>query len=205
MNKYILVFVVILLTKFGFTQSEKYTYFIALNPLIPFSPINCVRDHSLCGIQYSLINIEGESIRPYLFERCTNYFARDHLALLEQYSHYSIFFWKAFNCKLFSYWNNFPVYDQTNRLLNFRESTNLSGAFQSNSSVLSLYGINEGLSAREINSSQDLLRYEKPVFNASSLHKEKVIGDLMKQLKRNEYDFSGILQEIIRPSTLPFQ
>jgi len=205
MNKYILVFVVIFATHSGFTQSEKYTCYMVLRASSPFSPTYNVTDHSLCGIQYNFLNKDGKNIKPSLMDKCANHFSRGQFAKQELFSLSLIISWQALHRNLILYCNISPGYNQTYSLIHSIKFTNLSGAFHSNPCLLSVYGINEGLSAREINSSQDLLRYEKPVFNASSLHKEKVISDLMKQLKRNEYDFSGLLQEIIRPSTLPFQ
>ena len=200
MNKCILVFIVIFATHSGFAQSEKYSYYMVLRASNPFSPTYSVTDHSLCGIQYNLLNKDGKSIKPSLLEKCSNHFAKGQFTKQELISLSFIIFRQTWSRNLISNWNKCPGYNQTYCLTHTMSITNLSGASQSYFCRLSLYGINQRLSDSEINSSQDLLRYEKPVFDASSLHREKVIHDIMKQLKRNENDFSGLIQEIYRPS-----
>ena len=200
MNKYILVFVVIFAMHNGFAQPEQYPCLMVMKNLSPFSPTYNVTDHSLCGIQYNLINTDGKSIKPSLSEKYANHFAKGQFTKQELISLSFIIFRQTWSCNLISIWNKCPGYNQTYCLTHTMSITNLSGASQSYFCLLSLYGINQRLSDSEINSSQDLLRYEEPVFKASTLHRERVISDILKQLRRQEYDFSGLIQEIYRPS-----
>ena len=200
MNKYILVFVVIFATHNGFAQPEQYPFLMVMKNLSPFSPTYSVTDHSLCGIQYNLINTDGKSIKPSLSEKYANHFAKGQFTKQELISLSFIIFRQTWSRNLISNWNKCPGYNQTYCLTHTMSFTNLSDASQSISCLLSLYGINQRLSDSEINSSQDLLRYEEPVFKASTLYREKVISDILKQLRRQEYDFSGLIQEIYRPS-----
>jgi hypothetical protein len=200
MNKYILVFVMIFAMHSGFAQTEQYPSFMVLKNLSPFSPTYSVTDHSLCGIRYNLLNKDGKSIKPSLSEKCTNHFDKSQFANLELISLNFIVFLQS--------WSRTPIsfpaigcgYQQTYYRLRSTTFSNSPLSFQSNSCLLSLYGINQRLSDGEITSSQDMLHYEEPVFKASTLYREKVISDIIKQLRRQEYDFSGLIQEIYRPS-----
>lgn len=88
-------------------------------------------------------------------------------------------------------------------MLCLEQFSELSDASLSNPDLQSAYGINYGLISKEESSSKNLLFYEQPVFDISTLHKDEVIQELLKQLKLQEFDFSGVIQDFYRPSTMP--
>ncbi len=79
----------------------------------------------------------------------------------------------------------------------------LVDALQSNPNMQSSYGIKYRLTGHEESPSKNLLQYEKPVFDISTLHKDEVIQELLKQLRLQEFDFSGVIQDFYRPSIMP--
>jgi len=147
-----------------------------------------------------LLNRDGKSIKPSLSGKCTNHFDKGQFAKQEIISHNFIAFPQSWSHAPISYPEIGYGYQQTYYRLCSMTFSKSPPSFQSISCLLSLYGINQRLSDSEINSSQNLLHYEEPVFKASTLYREKVISDIIKQLRRQEYDFSGLIQEIYRPS-----
>jgi hypothetical protein len=110
MNKYILVFVVIFATHKGFAQPEQSPCLMVMKNLSPFSPTYSVTDHSLCGIHYNLINMDGKSIKPSLSEKYANHFAKGQFTKQELISLSFIIFRQTWSRNLISNWNKCPGY-----------------------------------------------------------------------------------------------
>lgn len=56
------------------------------------------------------------------------------------------------------------------------------------------YGISPDLASGVADSQQSLLSYQQPMINASWLHKNELIEGIQKQLRREEWDFSGVIE-----------
>ena len=203
MGKYIFIFILVLLSQFGITQLVITPSFTTLNIYNPYSLNNSSSNRLSSGIHYSLLNNVSKNELPPLSGQYRKNPAKEQFAEQDIITMNFNTFLQSWSDILISYFEVIHSYQQNNcgiYLITFPKSP---AAFQSNSCLLSLYGINQRLSDSEITSSQDMLHYEEPVFKASTLHREKVISDIIKQLRRQEYDFSGLIQEIYHPSTLP--
>ena len=58
------------------------------------------------------------------------------------------------------------------------------------------YGISSGLSTDPQPTPMSLLTQEQPMFNAASLHREEVVEDILKWIRKQEFDFSGVIEEL---------
>ena len=58
------------------------------------------------------------------------------------------------------------------------------------------YGISSGLSTDPQPTPTPLLTQEQPMFNTASLHREEVVEDILKWIRKQEFDFSGVIEEL---------
>ena len=70
-------------------------------------------------------------------------------------------------------------------------------AFREEACLAVKFGIAPGLSDQPEERPHSILAYQQPVFSASSLHKEQVTKDILKQLRREEWDFSGAVEGML--------
>jgi len=183
MNKYFLVCILVLLSLTGFTQSATYPSFSA-NTL---SMNDCNSQYTPYGLLFYTIHT-GNTIN------CT--------FLSGEYNSNFITCLQSWMCSSILFEDN-PGYYLTFGRLCLEQSSELTDPSHSNSDLKSSYGIKYGLTDNEENPSKNLLHYEKPVFDISTLHKDEVIQELLKQLRLQEFDFSGVIQEFYRPSRMP--
>lgn len=58
------------------------------------------------------------------------------------------------------------------------------------------YDIVPGLASAPRTTPRTLITIEQPVFNTASLHREEVVEDILKWIRKQEWDFSGVIEEL---------
>jgi len=186
MSKYFLVYVLLFLPLTGFTQPETYPYYSAYDTFY----------------QYNILHQGSETNWLYLSGKNKSYLTNENGENKELIAQDFVTCLQSWMCSsvLFSD-DNLSCYLNFGRLC-LEQSSELTDPSQSNSNLQSSYGIQLRLTSNEKSQSENLLHYEKPVFDISTLHKDEVLQELLKQLRLQEFDFSGVIQEFYRPSTM---
>jgi len=203
MSKYFLIYVLILLSPSGFTQTEIYPFSSTLEIYNSFSLTDSNSLYSQYGIHYYLLYTTRETNWPSLTGKYNWYLLDDHTENKVLISRNYITCRKSWRRNSITFPDdNFGYHPLFGKICSkpFPKSTNL---FQSNSNMQSSYGIKLGLTSNEKSPSENLLYYEKPVFDISTLHKDEVVEEILKLIRRQDFDFSGVIQDFYRPGTMP--
>jgi len=199
MSKYFIIFTLIFITLTGFTQPDtnprifSNTFSLTDNSF-QYTPYGLLYYSLYTGNEVSLVDLSG-NYQYYLIEdydenKILN--SGNFLTCLQSWICSSVLFSD----------NDLGCY-LTFGMLCLEQFPEISVPSPSNSDLHLAYGIGYRLISNEESSSKNLLLYEQPVFDISTLHKDEVIQELLKQLRLQEFDFSGVIQDFYRPGTMP--
>jgi hypothetical protein len=203
MNKYLLIFIPILLSSAGFTQTDNNPCFSALETYISYNLTGDYSQNPPYGLQYYTF-FTGNDVSwqspsgDYQFilgqghAENTVLISRDFVSCLQSL---------ICNCALLP--DDYADFYITVSKLCLEHLHALPNPSQLNSNSQSMYGIKNRLLKNEDSPSSNLMHYDKPAFDVSTLHKDEVIKELIKQLRLQEFDFSGVIQEFYKPSIPP--
>lgn len=187
MKKNTIVYILVLLSTTGFTQTETYPCLSTFDTLYQSYTLYTSRETN-----WQSLSDKNGSLFTKEFAENKVIISQHFMTCLQSWICSSILFPD----------DNLGYYLTFGRLC-LDQFPELVDPLQSRFDLQSSYGIKYRLTGNEDSPSKNLLHYEKPVFDISILHKDEVIEELLKQLRLQEYDFSGLVQDFYRPSTMP--